>query len=58
MVAYGIKAAKFVKINCIFARDTIQYCVFNMQEKLACSQLSLPHGTNRKIIEKNELKIN
>ena len=31
---------------------------FTCSKKLTCSQLSPPHGTNRKIKQKNELKIN
>ena len=29
--------------------DTIRYCVFNVQKKLTGSQLSPPHGTNKKL---------
>jgi len=37
-------------------RYDIEY--LTCSKKLTCSQLSPPHGTNRKIKEKNELKIN
>jgi len=50
-----ISSITFITDDTILRYDIVY---LTCSKKLKCSQLSPPHGTNRKIKEKNELKIN